>query len=116
MKIHNILFFILMNLFSCVAQSTTQPDYLQKFELKDIVFIGVSSREGSPFASVVDPDGYVHVIIVGSRIGKDLIVEKILRDDVSDKVILTKIIQIPDTGNVKTEEIELKVDRIKRQN
>ncbi len=118
MKSLNFIFILAISLFSCATQSSTQPYYLQKFEPEVLGFIGVSSKEGNMHGAVIDPDGYVHVIVVGQRIGALYFVKQLIKSDDGDKVILTKIIQDPNTGNVRTEDIEIlemEPGRVKRK-
>ena len=114
MRLLNFIFIFSMGLFSCATQSSTQPYYLQKFEPENLQFVGVSSKEGVSFGEMIDPDGYVHVIVVGQRIGTRYVVKKLIKGEDSDRVILTKIIQDPDSKEVKTDDIELKVGKIKK--
>lgn len=56
---------------SGMASAFVQPDALQKFELDSLRVWSVRHIKKLPIATVVDPDGYLHTIIRGNKMGRD---------------------------------------------
>ena len=60
----------------CASYGWLQPHALEQFELAELRVWFVSYRNGVPIANIVDRNGYVHLVIEGSQIGKDFGVVK----------------------------------------
>ena len=53
------------------ALATRSLDYLETIAIKDLCIVFPKNHQGFWVASVKDPDGHYHTVIVGSYIGKD---------------------------------------------
>jgi hypothetical protein len=71
------------------ALAMTSLDYLQTIELGDLCIVNPENQHGLWIARVTDKDGHNHVVIVGSRIGKNFgVINKISYDTVEIREVI----------------------------
>ena len=95
----------------CASYGRRQPEALEQFELAELRVWIVFYRKNVPLAYVVDRNGYAHVVIRGSVVGKDFgVVERI-----TDQGLLIRELRCT-AGEWTEKSVQLRITKVSEWN